>query len=72
MQVEVGEHRGVEVGSLSAVQAQEELSSLGKELLHHERLYYNDASPAISDDDYDALVQRAEAIEAGYDIICIP
>ena len=48
---------------LTSVQAREELARLADELAHHDRLYYVENSPVISDGEYDALSVRNRAIE---------
>lgn len=60
---EIGQYRQVPIDELSEGQAQEELEALGRELMYHERLYYNEARPVISDDEYDEMAARAQAIE---------
>ena len=54
------------VEALSEAEAEAELASLAKSILHHDRLYYQDAQPEISDADYDKLRQRNDAIEARF------
>lgn len=41
-----------------------EIARLRKEILRHERLYYTDAAPEISDFDFDQLMRRLQQIEA--------
>lgn len=43
-----------------------ELTALRREIRHHNELYYNQDNPAISDYDYDMLMQRLKAIESEY------
>lgn len=43
-----------------------ELIRLRKEIKHHNRKYYDDDSPEISDHEYDALMNRLKQIEAEY------
>ena len=43
-----------------------ELARLADELAAHDRRYYQDEAPTISDGDYDALKQRNSAIEARF------
>lgn len=43
-----------------------ELTALRREIRHHNELYYNQDNPAISDYEYDLLMQRLKAIEAEY------
>jgi DNA ligase (NAD+) len=47
-------------------EARDELAALAAEIRHHDRLYYADAAPEISDADYDALRQRNAALEARF------
>ena len=54
------------VEELTEEQAREELARLAMEIAHHDALYYQQDAPSISDDDYDALRQRNEAIEARF------
>src|SRR5262249_27574876 len=51
---------------LSETEAEAELAWLARELERHDRLYYRDAQPAISDADYDALRARNQAVEARF------
>ncbi len=45
-------------------EAQERAARLRAELSRHERLYYNEAKPEISDSEYDALFRELESLEA--------
>jgi DNA ligase (NAD+) len=54
------------VDQLTEAEARDELAALADEIEHHDRLYYADAAPEISDADYDALRRRNVAIEARY------
>ena len=54
------------VGALTAEEARDELAALAEKIRHHDRLYYSEAAPEISDADYDALRARNAAIEARY------
>jgi DNA ligase (NAD+) len=54
------------VESLTADDARAELATLAEEIRHHDRLYYTEAAPEISDAEYDALRQRNAAIEAHF------
>src|ERR1700751_2178421 len=65
------EHRREEpapqpVESLTEEEAGAELSSLAEQIKRHDRLYYTDAAPEISDADYDALRRRNTEIEARF------
>ncbi len=48
------------------LEAAAELTSLAREIAHHNRLYHTEDAPEISDADYDALVRRNSAIEAAF------
>jgi DNA ligase (NAD+) len=52
--------------TLTEEEAKDELAALAKEIGHHDRLYYSEAAPEISDAGYDALRQRNAAIEARF------
>jgi DNA ligase (NAD+) len=54
------------VGDLSDKQAQAEHARLAAEIAEHDRRYYQDDAPAVSDAEYDALRQRYNAIEARF------
>jgi DNA ligase (NAD+) len=54
------------VDLLTEEEARAELASLAKEIQHHDRLYYTDAAPEISDAEYDALRRRNSEIEARF------
>ena len=56
----------VAVERLSREEAAGELARLAAEIARHDRLYYRDAAPEISDAEYDALRQRNQAIEARF------
>jgi DNA ligase (NAD+) len=51
---------------LTEEEARDELARLAEEIGRHDRLYYTDAAPEISDADYDTLRQRNTAIEAHF------
>jgi DNA ligase (NAD+) len=51
---------------LTADEARAELAALAKEIRDHDRLYYTEAAPEISDAEYDALRQRNAALEARF------
>lgn len=50
----------------------EEIESLSRELERHNRLYYVDARPEISDLEYDQLMKRLEALEAEHPELASP
>ena len=54
------------VDALSEEEAKTELAQLAESILHHDRLYYQDAQPEVSDEDYDKLRWRNDAIEARF------
>ncbi|MGE3831206.1 MAG: NAD-dependent DNA ligase LigA [Parvibaculaceae bacterium] len=54
------------VDLLSPEDAKAEHARLAKEVAEHDRRYYQDDAPTISDADYDALRQRLAAIEVKY------
>jgi DNA ligase (NAD+) len=51
------------VEDLTEAEASEELQRLSDELAGHDRRYFQDDAPTISDGDYDALKRRALDIE---------
>ena len=51
---------------LTPEQAAKELERLAAEILRHDRLYYQEAAPEITDAGYDALRRRNTAIEARF------
>ncbi|HEY3912377.1 MAG TPA: NAD-dependent DNA ligase LigA [Stellaceae bacterium] len=54
------------VDELSKEEARVALATLSEQIRHHDRLYYTQAAPEISDADYDALRRRNAAIEARF------
>ena len=56
----------VSVARLSRVQAAAELERLAAEIAHHDRLYYIDDAPEISDAEYDRLWRRNADVEARF------
>jgi DNA ligase (NAD+) len=54
----------IAVEALTEAQATAELARLAAEIAGHDRRYYQDDAPTVSDADYDALRRRNEAIEA--------
>src|SRR5882757_171692 len=51
---------------LTEEQAEAELKRLAKALAEHDKRYYQDDAPSVSDAEYDALRQRNNAIEAQF------
>ncbi|MGH6840662.1 MAG: NAD-dependent DNA ligase LigA, partial [Methylocella sp.] len=60
------------IASLSEAQARREHARLGEEIGAHDRRYYTEDAPAVSDSDYDALRRRYEAIEAAFPTLATP
>src|SRR5262245_6696941 len=58
--------RTIPVADLTQSQAQQELSRLAREIAAHDRRYYQEDAPTVSDAEYDALRQRNNAIEAKF------
>ena len=56
-------YRSFPVEMLSELQATKELEALAQELAVHDKLYYQQDAPKVSDADYDALRQRNADIE---------
>ncbi|HZU89763.1 MAG TPA: NAD-dependent DNA ligase LigA, partial [Stellaceae bacterium] len=54
------------VEALDEEEARAELARLAQEIAHHDRLYYAEDRPEISDAEYDALRRRNAAIEARF------
>ena len=55
-----------DVETMSAEDAAEELKRLAAEIAEHDRRYYREDAPTVSDADYDALRRRNAAIEARF------
>jgi DNA ligase (NAD+) len=53
----------VEVAKLGKAQARSEAKRLTEEILKHDKLYYQEDAPAVSDAEYDGLRRRLEEIE---------
>ncbi|MFL5106459.1 MAG: NAD-dependent DNA ligase LigA, partial [Xanthobacteraceae bacterium] len=56
----------IPVEDLTEAQAREELARLAAQIAEHDRRYYQEDAPTISDADYDALRQRNSEIEAHF------
>jgi DNA ligase (NAD+) len=54
------------VAELTEAEAAEELASLAADLAEHDRRYFQDDAPLVSDGDYDALKRRNADIEARF------
>src|SRR5947199_10486913 len=54
------------VAELSEAQAKAELNRLAAEIAEHDRRYYQEDAPSVSDAEYDALRRRNEEIEARF------
>jgi DNA ligase (NAD+) len=54
------------VDALTKAQAKVELKRLALEIEHHDKAYYQEDAPKISDAEYDALRKRCNAIEARF------
>ncbi len=52
--------------SQALAQARDEIARLKAELEHHNRRYYHDAAPDITDTEYDELVRRLQDLEARF------
>ena len=55
-----------DIATLSEDEARAELAALAEEIRRHDRLYYTEAAPEISDAEYDELRQRNAALEARF------
>jgi len=53
-------------------EAREEIERLSGELARHDRLYYVEGDPEISDRDYDAMFRRLEELEAEFPDLASP
>ena len=51
---------------------QAEIARLIAEIEHHNRLYYDQAEPEVSDAEYDALYRRLETLEADFPLFADP
>lgn len=60
------------IESLSEAQARREHARLGEEIGAHDRRYYTEDAPTVSDADYDALRRRYDAIEAAFPKLAMP
>ncbi|HVX91920.1 MAG TPA: NAD-dependent DNA ligase LigA [Xanthobacteraceae bacterium] len=62
----------IAVDELSEAQARAELKRLAAEIAEHDRRYYQEDAPTVSDADYDALRRRNEAIEQRFPALVRP
>ena len=62
----------VPIESLSATQARREHARLDEEIAAHDRRYYTEDAPIVSDAEYDALRLRYEALEAAFPELVTP
>ncbi|MFA7370073.1 MAG: hypothetical protein WC334_10545, partial [Kiritimatiellales bacterium] len=58
--------------TLNSTEARKETEKLRAEIERHNRLYYVEAAPEISDRDYDALLHRLETIEKQFPELATP
>ncbi len=56
----------IDVGKLTEAQAAAELKRLANEIAGHDKRYYQDDAPTVTDAEYDALRRRNAAIEARF------
>src|SRR5215471_14708679 len=56
----------IALDALDEMQAKAELERLAAEIAAHDRRYYQDDAPTVSDAEYDALRQHNSAIEARF------
>ena len=60
------------IDTLSEAQARREHARLGEEIAQHDKRYYTEDAPTVSDAEYDALRQRYEAIESAFPDLATP
>ena len=60
------------IESLSEAQARREHARLGEEIAAHDKRYYTEDAPIVSDAEYDALRLRYEALEAAFPELATP
>ena len=56
----------VNVNEMDIAEVKKELNRLRKEIRHHNKCYYDNDSPEISDYEYDLLMQRLKSLEGAY------
>jgi DNA ligase (NAD+) len=64
--------RTIPADDLTEAEAAEEHAALADEIRRHDRLYYRENAPEISDAEYDALMRRLEAIERRFEGLRTP
>ena len=67
-----GMKKSAPIENLGKAQARREHARLGEEIAAHDRRYYTEDAPTVSDADYDALRRRYEAIEAAFPEFATP
>ena len=65
-------NRGRPISDLSPGEASAEHARLGEEIAEHDRRYYQEDAPVVSDADYDALRRRYEALEKRFPQLATP
>ena len=55
-----------DASTMSLDEARPEAQRLAEQLRHHSFLYHIEARPEITDDEYDSIFRRLQAIEAAY------
>jgi DNA ligase (NAD+) len=60
------DHSTIAADALNVAEAKAELKRLAAEIAAHDKRYYQDDAPSVSDAEYDALRQRNAAIEARF------
>ena len=54
----------IRINKMSDEQAEQQIEELRQEIARHDELYYRQAEPVISDQEYDKLKRRLKNIEA--------
>ena len=68
----MSDHAETPVADLTEAQAKKELLRLSRAILDHDRRYYLHDQPVISDDEYDTLRRRNDAVEAQFPALVRP
>ena len=58
--------KATDIGGMNALEAAARLAELAKEIADHDKRYYQDDAPTITDAEYDALRQENAALEAAF------